>query len=195
MTHIAILSGYDYFEYAQQAIQYNIISYMLKPLTIKGLGEELQVIRRKIDAQFATFRQAPGQSDGQEHPAALLAALVLDSRADLDKLPQAEEYARQCGLPGEGAEKLCYTVMVSALLNGDSCIDTPASFADSVDRLAGKYLRAVSFFAPGKVVSVLWGRPRDFEEHLYILADEIPQMAERVLGRRCRVGGRRCGNG
>lgn len=195
MTHIAFLSGYDDFEYAQQAIQYNIISYMLKPLTIKGLGEELQVIRRKIDAQFATFRQAPGQSDGQEHPAALLAALVLDSRADLDKLPQAEEYARQCGLPGEGAEKLCYTVMVSALLNGDSCIDTPASFADSVDRLAGKYLRAVSFFAPGKVVSVLWGRPRDFEEHLYILADEIPQMAERVLGRRCRVGVSRTSSG
>ena len=57
-----------------------------------------------------------------------------------------------------------------------------------MDRLADKYLRAVSFFAPGKVVSVLWGRLRDFEEYLYILADEIPQMAERVLGRRCRIG-------
>ena len=31
--HIAFLSGYDDFEYAKQAIQYNIISYMLKPLT------------------------------------------------------------------------------------------------------------------------------------------------------------------
>ena len=45
-TNIAFLSGYDDFEYAQQAIRYNIISYMLKPLTVKGLGDELQVIRQ-----------------------------------------------------------------------------------------------------------------------------------------------------
>lgn len=56
-TNIAFLSGYDDFEYAKQAIQYNIISYMLKPLTVQGLREELQAIREKIDAQFALFRQ------------------------------------------------------------------------------------------------------------------------------------------
>ena len=39
-TNIAFLSGYDDFEYAKQAIQYNIISYMLKPLTLEGLGAE-----------------------------------------------------------------------------------------------------------------------------------------------------------
>ena len=38
-TNIAFLSGFDDFAYAQQAIQYNIISYMLKPLTIEGLGK------------------------------------------------------------------------------------------------------------------------------------------------------------
>jgi len=57
MTNIAFLSGYDDFEYAQQAIAYNVISYMLKPLTVRGLKEELRAIRKKIDAQFATFRQ------------------------------------------------------------------------------------------------------------------------------------------
>ncbi|MFR3290178.1 MAG: response regulator [Lachnospiraceae bacterium] len=58
-TNIAFLSGHDDFEYAKQAIQYNIISYMLKPLTMEGLGAELQNIRRKIDAQYAMFRRAP----------------------------------------------------------------------------------------------------------------------------------------
>lgn len=62
-TNIAFLSGYDDFEYAKQAIQYNIISYMLKPLTLEGLGAELRNIRQKIDAQFALFRQAVPRAD------------------------------------------------------------------------------------------------------------------------------------
>ncbi|MCI8422793.1 MAG: response regulator [Lawsonibacter sp.] len=187
-THIAFLSGYDDFEYAQQAIQYNIIRYMLKPLTVKGLGEELKIIRQKIDAQFALFRQAAPQSEGQGDKAAMLAALVLDDCADPEGSAQAEGYARQCGLVRDGMDRPCYTVMVSALLNGEGCVDTFPSFAASVDRLAAKYLRSASFFAPGKVITVLLGGPSDFEEYLYILAEEIPQMAHRVLGRRCRVG-------
>lgn len=35
---------------------------------------------------------------------------------------------------------------------------------------------------------MLLGNPSDFEEYLHILADEIPQMASRVLGKRCRIG-------
>ena len=37
-TQIAFLSGFDEFSYAQQAIQYNIISYMLKPDVYKRQG-------------------------------------------------------------------------------------------------------------------------------------------------------------
>ena len=69
-TNIAFLSGYDDFEYAQQAIQYNIISYMLKPLTMEGLASELRLIREKIDAQFARFRQAPSKMHGMDLQAA-----------------------------------------------------------------------------------------------------------------------------
>ena len=54
-----------------------------------------------------------------------------------------------------------------------------------MSRLAAKYLRSVSFFTCGKVVTVLMGNPLDFNEYLHILADEIPQMATRALGRRC----------
>lgn len=185
-TNIAFLSGYDDFEYAQQAIQYNIISYMLKPLTVKGLGDELRVIRQKIDTQFAMFRQASPQNNGQNLQTSQLMSLVLDAYAGLDG--RVDIRALQCGLLGDGNDKPCYIVMVSTLLNEDGSIDTPASFAASVDRLANKYLRSASFLASGKVVSVLLGEPLDFEEHLYILADEIPQMADRVLGRRCRIG-------
>lgn len=188
MTHIAFLSGYDDFEYAKQAIRYNIISYMLKPLTVKGLEEELKAIREKIDAQFAAFRQAAAQEVGQDARTSLAMALTLDSCPDPEALSRAEDYARRCGLLRDESDRPCCTVIVSTLLNAEGAADTPASFAASVDRLAAKYLRSVSFFVPSKVVTVLLGEPADFEACLYILADEIPQVAERALGRRCRVG-------
>ena len=44
---IVFLSGYDDFTYAQQAIQYNIISYMLKPISAKEVTEELKKFIKK----------------------------------------------------------------------------------------------------------------------------------------------------
>ena len=187
-TNIAFLSGFDDFEYAQQAIQYNIISYMLKPLTVEGLGAELRVIRQKIDAQFAMFRQAPSRADGPDLRAAMLMPLVLDDFAEPEGDSHAEAYARQCGLLRDKGDRPFYTVMVSILLGEDGTNRTPPAFVASVDRLAAKYMRSVSFFASGKVIAVLLGNPSDFEEYLHILADELPQMADRVLGRRCRIG-------
>ena len=186
-TNIAFLSGYDDFEYAKQAIQYNIISYMLKPLTREGLGAELRANRQKIDAQYALFRQTAPRPDRADQQAAMLMPLVLDEFAEPEE-EQAEAYARRCGLLQDGADRPRYTVMVSTLLREDGGSGTEPTFAASVDRLACKYLRGVSFFAAGKVVSVLLGNPSDFDEYLHILADEIPQMADRVLGRRCRIG-------
>ena len=51
-TQIAFLSGYDDFAYAQQAIQYNIISYLLKPISMADLTAELLEIRKKLDHLF-----------------------------------------------------------------------------------------------------------------------------------------------
>lgn len=186
-TNIAFLSGYDDFGYAKQAIQYNIISYMLKPLTMEGLGAELKIIRQKIDAQFAQFRQTASGKDGQDARSALLMPLVLDDYAETDA-GQAEAGARQCGLLRDPGDKPSYTVMVTTLMDEEGANCTPPSFAVSVDTLASKYLRGASFFSAGKVISVLLGDPADFRTYLHILADEIPQMASRVLGKRCRIG-------
>ena len=187
-TNIAFLSGYDDFEYAKQAIQYNIISYMLKPLTLEGLGAELRNIRQKIDAQFALFRQSASRADEPDLRAAVLMPLVLDDYPDPDGEARALALARQCGLLRDAADRPYYTIMVSTLLGEDGSNCTDPAFAASVNTLAAKYLRGVGFFASGKVVSVLLGNPFDFEEYLHILADEIPQMASRVLGKRCRIG-------
>ena len=84
---------------------------MLKPLTVEGLGAELRVIRQKIDAQFAMFRQAPSRADGPDLRAAMLMPLVLDDFAEPEGDSHAEAYARQCGLLRDKGDRPFYTVM------------------------------------------------------------------------------------
>ena len=57
-TQIAFLSGYDDFAYAQQAIQYNIISYLLKPISMADLTAELLEIRKSWIICLKNCRQS-----------------------------------------------------------------------------------------------------------------------------------------
>ena len=53
-TQIVILSGYDNFEYAQTAINYNIIRYLLKPISSSEMSKELHEIRRRMDERVGS---------------------------------------------------------------------------------------------------------------------------------------------
>ena len=55
MVQIAFLSGFDDFTYAQQAIQYNIVSYMLKPISAKEIEAELIKIKKAMDQRVEEF--------------------------------------------------------------------------------------------------------------------------------------------
>ena len=47
-TQMVILSGYDSFEYARTAIEYNIISYLLKPISPAELTARIDALYRRI---------------------------------------------------------------------------------------------------------------------------------------------------
>ena len=167
--HIAFLSGFDDFEYAKQAIQYNIISYMLKPLTMDGLAAELKAIHEKIDARYAGLRRA-----GSAHAdrAALIIPLVL---ARYENAPEnletrLRQAAVDCGLLRGTDDRSTLVVMAAAL---DGPADYEAGLTQLVEQSANKYLRHFVFYGCGRAVALLLGNPSDFEEYLHILADEI----------------------
>lgn len=49
---VIIISGYDDFEYAKQALKYEVSDYILKPITSYELVEELKKVAEKIDASM-----------------------------------------------------------------------------------------------------------------------------------------------
>ena len=101
-VQIAFLSGFDDFSYAQQAIQYNIISYMLKPISSLELEEELRNIKSIIDRKFEEFNSQELTQKRMEK-SEFIFPLLLDgfrkepTQAQIAKLRQE---AQSCGLIG-----------------------------------------------------------------------------------------------
>ncbi len=186
--HIAFLSGYDDFEYAKQAIQYNIISYMLKPVTLDGISLELTRIREKIDEQFRAFQQ---QTQRRADCESFVMPLVLDGFASAPREAENQRIATAAvssGLWRSADDRPRMHVAVTMFRDAQGVNCTQQANGHAVDMILKKYLRHVSFYSCGKVVSVLAGNPSDFEEYLHILTSELLQMSERVLQLHCSIG-------
>ncbi|WP_148411807.1 response regulator [Murimonas intestini] len=50
-TKVVIISGYDEFEYAKNAVKYQVVEYILKPITALELSETLKKVREKLDGE------------------------------------------------------------------------------------------------------------------------------------------------
>lgn len=84
-VQIAFLSGFDDFSYAQQAIQYNIISYMLKPISSQELEEELKNIKEIIDRKFEEFASKESVQDRLDKSEFMLPLLLEGYQGRLQK--------------------------------------------------------------------------------------------------------------
>ena len=62
-TRTVIISGYDEFEYAKQAVRYQVMEYILKPVTPAELTEVLEKARASLDetrAKSETLKKLKG---------------------------------------------------------------------------------------------------------------------------------------
>ncbi len=187
-TYIAFLSGFDDFSFAQQAIEYNIVSYLLKPISMKELTQELVKIREKIDAAFLEFE---AKRNEQTEMTDFLIPLLMDefqntSRENFER--QLMEQADACGFLKESKSAPDYVVVITSLYdgNGENC--TSQGHIHSVNSILRKYLNCTSFYSGGKVVSLLAGTLRSFDKYLYIALEEVVQNVERIMQKKCNIG-------
>lgn len=189
-VQIAFLSGFDDFTYAQQAIQYNIISYMLKPISSSELEEELRNIKSVIDQKFEEFASKVMAKEQIEKSEFLLPLLLDDYQEHLmeEDKEMLIQNAISCGLLRKGnPEALKYVVMVTSITDGERIQTTKAS-VNAIDTILKKYVRYTSCYLKGRVVSVLAATPAGFNKYLHILVEEIVQSVERIMDLSCSIG-------
>lgn len=187
-TQIAFLSGYDDFAYAQQAIQYNIISYLLKPISMADLTAELLEIRKKLDH---LFEELQAKQKEQTNLNDFVTTLLLDHYqpgSSEEREKRLWRRAESCGLvksrgdPG-GEAVLCGAYYHAFGYSWKQYHDSGKCPCSGY--LARKYLPGNHFYSNRKLVSLLTARRSQFDKYLHILVGDVTQSLERILG--CRV--------
>lgn len=190
---IAFLSGYDDFSYAQQAIQYNIIKYLLKPISSKELTRELVEIKEKMDAINQSFTASIEIDQQQFLVERLLMPLVFDTDFIIDdKQKEYENYlnqeAVQLKIRTSLEEKTKYLMMVIRYFDKNGQNITNRNHLLGVKGIVKKYLRFGTFYSGKKIITLFSGQAWEIEKYVNIIANEIVQSSERILCADCYLG-------
>ena len=172
---VVILSGYDDFAYARQAISLGVKEYLLKPITADELGEALKRVAARIteERRAASLRRdaAPGNPFLREK---LLASLFTEEGDRFED----EQLMRQMRAMGVNLAAGCYVV-----------IDIAFPLKDEARVRAREALSALAEASGGSVFTcgmphgaralVLGDNERDAEERAYSFAASaahLPQL-------------------
>lgn len=192
-TQIVILSGYDSFEYAQTAINYNIISYLLKPISPAEMLAELTKIHNRMDERFSLASEAHSLGTKEQLRELsvdnFLLPLMLGSNEE--QLDDSELFntARELGIIKDDCADLRFCVLVTKFKNADGVTKTEKSHIDFLDSVFSRYIHSESLIVYGRAVTfaVLTG-DGELSNILELPLLEIVQTAKRILNETCTIG-------
>lgn len=190
-THIVFLSGYDDFTYAQQAIQYNIIKYLLKPISSEELSEELHKIKAIMDKRIDEIRQATVRdfSSAKRRLAVteFLLPLLLGASEDQTDEEYLEKKAAELGIIKEGTTPF-FGVVITKFKNSENKRCTSERHIGFVDAVLQRYFPTESFFVNGRIVTLIITEDGDIANLLSLPLKELSQRTQKVFSQRCTIG-------
>ena len=187
-TKFVILSGYDDFEYAQEAFKYNVIRYLLKPISAAELTEELEKIRLEMDKEIEFLKNGSSNIDLslRLEKAEFLLPLLLGTGEDVHTSKKLNETAKRLGIIKSDGD--CYSVVVSKFKSFGGENRTEAHHIDFVNSIINKYALCESFFVNGRIITLVTSDPEEMSTKLRLPVIEIVQSAKKLLNQKCTIG-------
>ena len=171
LIQVAFLSGYDEFEYAQQGIASEVIAYLLKPISMAQLTQELIEIHRKIEKKQADFSAA--RQDASNHQA-VAAAMLLDCYFYTGRVENLKALSRM-GLAPESIR----SVTVAALSCADADTQACQTALGAAEKFLSRQYPCRGFCSAGRIVLLLTSENGFLQLHAAI--DELRRALKRLL--------------
>lgn len=108
---ILIFSGYDDFEYAQQAIKLNVTEYILKPVNVEELTEILNRVRENLDEEIEQRRNVHLLRERYRSSLPIIRELYLNDLVRGNARGGIEDHLREYGVDILDARKWCAVVL------------------------------------------------------------------------------------
>jgi two-component system response regulator YesN len=192
-VNIAFLSGYDDFAYAQQAIQYNILSYILKPISANELKEEMLKIKDKMDKKQEELvkvenpKSVEELQESYEKKMFLYGLLMENGRAEGHGTDYSQ-LAYDKGLSHFKGESLEYYLQVAKLCDDSGDNRTRNAQIQLFDFVIGKYVNSISLYTNNRIITLIAGQSREMNKYVSIFPKEISQLASRYMGLTAVIG-------
>lgn len=192
-TQIVILSGYDSFEYARTAIDYNIISYLLKPIQSSEMLKELIEIHRRMDEKIGKVASSleTGVEDRlkRAEKEEFLLPLMLGSNEEHPDEQALIMRGKKLDIIKNESTKNRFCVLISKFKNDKNVHCTSQKHVELIDNVISKYMPCESFTVYGRAVTLVMV---EGEDKLSLLLElplkEIVQSAKRLLNQTCTIG-------
>ena len=193
--NIAFLSGYDDFAYAQQAIQYNIISYILKPVSASELKEEMIKIRDKMDERVEAFTrynstETMERFQEEQDKRTFLYALLLAERSEESKIwkHDMEQAGLRTDIFKNGMRNTHFLIQVAEFYDNEGNNKTAISHINRINTIIEKYVRCISIFSNQRIITLAAEGERNLRRYMALFPKEISQSAERFLDEKAVIG-------
>ncbi len=196
---ILIFSGYDDFEYAQQAIKLNVTEYILKPVNVEELTEILTRVRENLDEEIEQRRNVNLLRERYRSSLPVLRELFLNelvrgNAAEEEVRPKLEEY----GVDILDARKLTAAVIS---VEGEERMQEspdlplqqekmliPLSVRSLVEDHIRGYFRFTSFNSPGGITIIAAIDQQNTQTGLIDLLADACKEIRRILGVTATIG-------
>ena len=196
---ILIFSGYDDFEYAQQAIKLNVTEYILKPVNVEELTGILNRVRENLDEEIAQRRDVSMLRRRYLSSLPIIRALFLNDLVqgnveEADICPKLEEY----GVDILNARKLTAAVVSlepeerlkgrdSSPLQQERKL-IPISVRGLVEDRLRDYFRFTSFISAGGITFIAAIDQDSTQTGLIDLLADACKEVQRILGITVTIG-------
>lgn len=196
VTKIVFLTGFNDFEYAQSAIQYNVMEYLLKPISADNLCKTLGAIRDKLDEERGELRSIESMKQSYKTDHEIMRMGFLHALVDGG---MTEEYISSAGakldlqLRGECGlvfvTRIGKASMAANALGVEDADLLMTSISKMVAQTADKYMKHETFWhLDCYVVTILSDIETKIDAGSELLMREIQQNLEHFYGVSSTIG-------